>query len=92
VLPSEVLIFFHIPKTGGQTMKGIFLHCLPDHCFDCDLQTPDPALLVHSTARIAEKFNQLSPEKQRKIRCVVGDHVAFDVATLFDRALLFPNP
>ncbi len=31
VPPPEVLIFFRIPKTGGNTMEGVFGHCMPEH-------------------------------------------------------------
>jgi len=87
--PPELLIFFHIPKTGGITMKGLFQHCLPDQHFDADLDTPDSALLVRSTARIAEKFHQLPPERRRAVRCVVGEHLEMDVDRIFDRPAKF---
>jgi Sulfotransferase family len=87
--PPPVLIFFHIPKTGGITMKVVVQHCLPDEHFDCDLDVPDTALCVRSTARIAEKFHQLPVERQRAVRCMVGDHVTMDVAKIFDRPSKF---
>jgi hypothetical protein len=87
--PPPVLIFFHIPKTGGITMKIIVRNCLPDEHFDCDLSHPDTALWVRSTARIAEKFHQLPEEKQRAVRCMVGDHVSMDVAGIFGRPSKF---
>jgi hypothetical protein len=89
LVPPEVLIFFHIPKTGGRTMKVVIQHCLADQCFDGDLTDPDTALWVRSTARIAEKFNQLPIERQHAVRCMVGEHVSMDVAGIFDRPSKF---
>ncbi len=87
--PPPVLIFFHIPKTGGITMKNVFMNCLPDQYFDCDLGAPVTALLVRSTARVAEKFHQLPVGRQRAVRCMVGEHVSMDVAAIFDRPSKF---
>lgn len=81
--PPPVLIFFHIPKTGGLTIKSVVQHCLQDQCFDCELPVPDTALWVCSTANIAQKFYSLSAEERRVVRCVVGEHVSFDVASIF---------
>ncbi len=94
--PPEVLIFFHIPKTGGQTMERIFERCFPDKHFNADLPIHDTAfpvrstaLLIRSTARIAKKYHQLPGEKQRAVRCLIGAHVAMDVDTIFDRPSKF---
>jgi Sulfotransferase family len=82
--PPPVLIFFHIPKTGGETMKAILRRCLPDQHFDSDVDFPDTALWVRSTARIADKFHKLPIERRHAIRCMVGEHIAMDVAGIFD--------
>jgi Sulfotransferase family len=87
--PPPFLIFFHIPKTGGRTMKGIVKRCLSDQHFDCDLNAPDTALWVRSTARIAEKFHKLPVERRRVVRCMVGEHITMDVAGIFDRPAKF---
>jgi Galactose-3-O-sulfotransferase len=87
--PPPVLIFFHIPKTGGLTMAGVVQHCLPNQYFDCELYVPDTALWVRSTAKIAEKFKKMPEKRQRDVRCVVGDHVSMDVARIFDKPSKF---
>jgi Sulfotransferase family len=87
--PPPVLIFFHIPKTGGITMKNVFMNCLPGQYFDCDLGAPVTALSVRSTARVAEKFHQLPVGRQRAVRCMVGEHISMDVAAIFDRPSKF---
>jgi Sulfotransferase family len=87
--PPQVLIFFHIPKTGGQTMQAIFEHCFPDQHFNGKLANSGTALLVGSTARIAKKFCQLPSERQRAVRCMIGAHCAMDVDTIFDRPSKF---
>jgi hypothetical protein len=89
--PPQLLIFFQIPKTGGTTMKAILAHCLQDQHFDMgfDEEPPDTALWVYSTARIAKKFHQLPIERQRAVRCVMGEHVTYDINTIIDRPSKF---
>jgi hypothetical protein len=53
--PPPVLIFFHIPKTGGMTMEKVIERCLRDEQFNAYLKMPDTALLVRSAAKVAEK-------------------------------------
>ena len=89
LVPPEVLIFFRIPKTGGNTMDGVFQQCLPDQHFHADVGPTDSALLVRSTKKIAEKLGRLPSEKQRAIRCLIGIHVAMDVETIFERPSKF---
>ncbi len=89
LVPPPVLIFFHIPKTGGMTMEAIFKHCFPDQHFNPELQYGDTALSLRSTPRIAEKFRQLPVEQQRAVRCMIGAHCAMDVDTIFDRGSKF---
>ena len=87
--PPEILIFFHIPKTGGQTLAGVLRSCFRNKYFDCSMDPPDTALNFVSTARVTSRFHELSVEKQRDIRCVAGEHVHMDVATIFGRPCKF---
>jgi hypothetical protein len=87
--PPEVLIFFRIPKTGGNTMDGLFEHCFPDQHFHAHVGVTESALLVRSTQKIREKLHRLPAEKQRAIRCLIGIHVAMDVESIFDRPTKF---
>jgi hypothetical protein len=89
LVPPPVLIFFHIPKTGGMTMEGVIEHCLPDQHFNAYIRVPNSALLVRSTAKVAEKFHKLPVEKQRAVRCMIGTHFTMDVDTLFDKQSKF---
>jgi Sulfotransferase family len=87
--PPPVLIFFHIPKTGGKTMKFIVQRNFSNQYFDCELDVPDTALWARSTARIAGKFHDVPIERQRAVRCIVGEHMTLDVAGIFDRPSKF---
>jgi Sulfotransferase family len=89
--PPPVLIFFHIPKTGGLTMRAVVQHCLPDQHFDCICLTGQDftSLWVRPTATIAKMFHQLPVERQRAVRCAIGEHVTMDVAAIFDRPSKF---
>jgi hypothetical protein len=87
--PPQVLIYFHIPKTGGHTIQALFERCFPDQHFDGQLAHGDTVFSVRSTPRIAEKFRQLPVEKQRAVRCMTGVHCAMDVDTIFDRPSKF---
>jgi hypothetical protein len=85
------MIFFHIPKTGGRTMRAVVQHCLPDEHFDCMcLNGQDfTSLWVRPAATIAKMFHQLPVERQRAVRCAIGEHVTMDVAAIFDRPSKF---
>ncbi|HLH97114.1 MAG TPA: sulfotransferase family 2 domain-containing protein [Xanthobacteraceae bacterium] len=87
--PPEVLIFFHIPKTGGSTMGGVFEHLFPNQYFHAHVGPTDSALLVRDTKRIGELFRQMPVEKRQLVRCLIGIHVAMDVDTIFDRPSKF---
>ncbi len=87
--PPEILIFFRMPKTGGNTMDGVFEHCMPGQYFHAHTGDTDSALLVRSTENIRAKFAAITPDAQRAVRCVIGTHVALDVATVFDRPSKF---
>ncbi len=87
--PPPVLIFLHIPRTGGNTMQAIFQHCFPDQHFNPELAYGDTALSLRSTRRIAEKFRQLPVEKQRAVRCMIGAPCTMDVDAIFDRPSKF---
>ncbi|MGQ0444312.1 MAG: sulfotransferase family 2 domain-containing protein [Beijerinckiaceae bacterium] len=87
--PPQVLIFLHIPKTGGQTMEAILAHSFPDQHFNPELEHGDTALMLRSTPRIAGKFRLLPVEKQRAVRCMIPSACAMDVDTIFDRPSKF---
>ena len=87
--PPEILIFLRIPKTAGTTMEAVFERCLPGANFHGQIHGSASALLVRPTSKIAEKFCQLPPEEQRAVRCLVDEHVALDIATVFDKPVRF---
>lgn len=89
LMPPEVLIFLRIPKTGGNTMDSVFMHCFPDQHFYANIGDTDSALLMRSSTKIGDKLRSLPIEKQRAIRCLIGNHVAMDVDTIFDRPTKF---
>jgi hypothetical protein len=89
--PPPVLIFFHIPKTGGTTMQAILRNCLANKYFNINFgdEPPDTYLWVYSAARIAKKFHQLSAMRQAEVRCMGGDHITYDAHTIFDQPSKF---
>jgi hypothetical protein len=89
VTPPDLLIFFHIPKTGGTTMESVIDHNFPGTVFHLRCGPTASALLVRTIDEIAAKFRQLSPERQRDVRFVVGNHVPLHVDSLFERPSKF---
>jgi Sulfotransferase family len=87
--PPEILIFLRLPKTGGNTIDQVLGHCLPGQWFYPHELVVPSALLIRPTTGVAEKFRQLTVEKQQSIRCVIGTHVAMDVDTIFERPSKF---
>ena len=89
LMPPEVLIFLRLPKTGGNTMDQVLEHCLPGQWFYPNELVVPSALLIRPTRGVAEKFRQLTVERQQSIRCLIGEHVAMDVDTIFERPSKF---
>jgi Sulfotransferase family len=89
LMPPEVLIFFRMPKTGGNTMDGVFEHCLPGRFFHAHTGNTQSALLVRSTEGIRQKFAALPRREQQAVRCLIGTHVSLDIDTIFDRPTKF---
>jgi len=87
--PPEILVFLRIPKTAGTTIQAVFERCLPGANFRGEIRGSASALLVRPTSEIAKKFSRLPPEEQRAVRCFVDEHVAMDIATVFDRQVKF---
>lgn len=87
--PPEVLIFFRLPKTGGNTMDGVFEHCMPGQYFHAHVGPTESALLVRPTERIAEKYHSLPADAQQAVRVLIGIHVSMDVDRIFDRPSKF---
>ena len=89
LVPPEILIFLRLPKTGGNTMDGLFEHCLPGQFFHAYIKRLNSPLLVRPTDWIEEKFLLLPPERRARVRCLIGNHVAMDVDRIFDRPASF---
>ena len=70
-------------------MDGVFEHCLAGRTFHAHTGPTDSALLIRPTDAIEAKFADLPAERQKLIRCVVGTHVALDVARIFNRNARF---
>jgi hypothetical protein len=89
--PPQILIFFHIPRTGGTTIDGILLHCLGRKLFHISFgKLPfDTALWSYSTDRFAERYRRMSPRRRREIICMSGEHFCMDVDTIFDKTSMY---
>jgi hypothetical protein len=84
--PPEVLIFFRIPKTGGNTMDRPLARCFPGaQHFDAEVGFTGSALLTRSREKIEAKFRSLPLAQQQAVRCVMGTHIPLGLHTLFDR-------
>jgi hypothetical protein len=84
--PPEILIFFHIPKTGGTTMDGILRRCFPDaQHFDSAMADVRSALSIRPREKIEAKYHALSDGEKRAIRCLMGTIYPFGIHTMLDR-------
>src|SRR5665213_105679 len=86
VSAPELLIFFHIPKTGGTTLEKIIQRAVPaEQVFLVNYHGPArSSLLVRSTEQITAFLRQMSPGRRQSIAFVIG-HFTMDIDTLFDR-------
>jgi hypothetical protein len=84
--PPELLIFFHIPKTGGTTLETIIQRAVPaEKIFLVNYHGPArSSLLVRSTEQIEGYLQQMGPARRQSIAFVIG-HFPMDIDTLFDR-------
>lgn len=82
----EILIFFRMPKTGGHTMDAPLVHCFPGpQHFSAEVGFTGSALLTRSREKIVAKYEGLSLDARRAIRCVLGAHIPMGLHTMFDR-------
>jgi hypothetical protein len=87
LVPPSILIFFHMPKTGGLTMGLILEHCFPgDQYFNAYVGVQGSAILGGSRTKIAAKYDLLSAEAKQRVRAVFYEHVPMGIHTLFDRS------
>ncbi len=71
--PSDILIFLHIPKTGGITMDRILSRNFPGpQCLELPFELTDSALLIRSFDKTVEIYNTLPAEQRGLIRCIMG--------------------
>jgi Galactose-3-O-sulfotransferase len=67
-------------------MEFILAQSFPgDQHFNAYVGVPDSAISTASRALITEKYNLLSAEEKRSIRCVFCGHMPMGIHTLFDR-------
>ena len=91
LVPPSILIFFHIPKTGGGTMDFILRHCFPANqnfiarVGELDPSEPYSSLWIAPRNKIAEKYRLLSPEAKAAIRCISEVHPPMGIHTIFER-------
>jgi hypothetical protein len=82
----SILIFYHLPKTGGLTMGAILERCFPgDQYFNTYVGVSDSTALGGSRAKIAAKYDLLSTEAKQSFRAAIYGHVPMGIHTLFDR-------
>jgi hypothetical protein len=84
--PPELLIFFHIPKTGGTTLEKIIQRAVPaEKIFLVNYHGPArSSLLVRSSEQIAAYLREMSPGRRQSIAFVIG-HFTMEIDALFDR-------
>ncbi len=82
----EILIFFHVPKTGGTTMDGILSRCFPGpQHFDGALADNKSALSIRPRDKIEAKYSALSATERQAIRCLMGTIYPMGIHTMLDR-------
>lgn len=82
----EILIFFHVPKTGGTTMDGILSRCFPGaQRFDGALADNVSALSIRPREKIEAKYNALSATERQAVRCLMGTIYPMGIHTMLDR-------
>lgn len=86
VRPPEILIFFHISKTGGTTMDGILSRCFPGaQHFDGALADITSALSIRPRAKIEATYLALAEAERKAIRCLMGTIYPMGIHTMLDR-------
>jgi hypothetical protein len=84
--PPEILIFFHLPKTGGTSMDAILSRCFPDsQHFDGAMADTRSALNARPREKIEARYHALLDTEKQTIRCVMGTHYPFGIHTMLDR-------
>jgi hypothetical protein len=84
--PPEILIFFHIPKTGGTSMDAILSRGFPDgQHFDGAMADIRSALSIRPREKIEAKYHALSNAERQAIRCLMGTIYPFGTHTMLDR-------
>jgi hypothetical protein len=85
LIRPDILIFFHIGKTGGMTLRNILDRNFPEEeRFNGTVGETRSALGVRPFAAIAASYRELPEERRRAIR-MAGGHVPMGIHTLFDR-------
>lgn len=85
-LASEILIFFHIPKTGGTTMDAVLSRWFPGaQHFDGGMFDIWSALSIRPREKIEAKYNALSNSERLAIRCLMGTHYPMGIHTMLHR-------
>lgn len=84
--PPEILIFFHIPKTGGTTMDGILGRCFPGaQNFDGTMADSRSALSIRPREKIEARYFALSDVERQAIRCLMGTIYPMGIHTMLGR-------
>jgi Galactose-3-O-sulfotransferase len=82
----EILIFFHMPKTGGTTMDGILGRCFPAYQrFDGAMADDQSALSIRPRDKIEQRYLALSASQRTQIRCLMGTIYPMGIHTMLDR-------
>ncbi|HVM80322.1 MAG TPA: sulfotransferase domain-containing protein [Stellaceae bacterium] len=82
----DLLIHFHIPKTGGTTLNIILRGNFPQsQVFVAQTGEVHSALWSESLGALETKYNSLPAEERRMIRCVAAGHLPMGVHEIFGR-------
>jgi hypothetical protein len=85
IQPPEILIFFHIPKTGGTSMDAVLSRCFPHtQHFNGAMADMRSALSIRPREKIEARYHALDDVDKRAIRCVMGTHYPFGIHTMLD--------
>jgi hypothetical protein len=82
----DILIHYHLPKTGGTTLNILLRGNFPgSQRFIAKTGVTYSHLWTESFDALKAKFDALTPEEKLAVRCVTAAHLPWGVHTIFNR-------
>jgi len=82
----EILIHFHLPKTGGTTLNIVLRGNFPGPSrFIAQTGVAHSHLWTEDIEALRAKFDALTPAERVAVRCVTAAHIPMGIHRIFDR-------